>query len=337
VTATVSIIVNNFNYERFVSDAIESALAQTWPDVEVIVVDDGSTDSSRSIIDNYAPRVRTIFKNNGGQASALNAGYEAAAGEVIMFLDADDILHVDAATHAARQFSGNAALARIQWPLEIVDIDAAPSGRLTPNPRMMRSGDLRSHIVKYRTHVWSPTSGNAYADGVLQKVMPVPSEFSFGADLYLAEMTALYGTVLSCRESYSSYRVHGGNNWTSAQLGVANIHQRINWTVADHEHVRRACKELGVDCPVDVRSALDVAFLSQRLASLRLDRQQHPVAGDRVLAVVRRALWAAIRHPHHTRLHKAKRVAWLIGVGFGPAAVSRRLIERFYFPAVNRG
>src|SRR5258708_5352000 len=88
----VSIIVNNYNYGRFLPQAIQSALGQTYGNKEVIVVDDGSTDESRAVVESYGTRIRAIFKNNGGQGSAYNAGFAASSGDLIHFLDADDFL-----------------------------------------------------------------------------------------------------------------------------------------------------------------------------------------------------------------------------------------------------
>src|SRR5262249_35043848 len=87
----VSVIINNYNYERFVGDAIASALDQSYERKEVIVVDDGSTDGSRSVIQGYAKRLVVVSKANGGQASAFNAGFAKSRGEIICFLDADDV------------------------------------------------------------------------------------------------------------------------------------------------------------------------------------------------------------------------------------------------------
>jgi glycosyltransferase involved in cell wall biosynthesis len=86
-----SVIIASYNYGRFLGDAIESALAQTYAPVEVIVVDDGSTDESRNVIARVGDRVQSILKANGGQASAWNAGFAASAGDVVLFLDADDL------------------------------------------------------------------------------------------------------------------------------------------------------------------------------------------------------------------------------------------------------
>src|SRR5258707_8837609 len=88
----VSILINNFNYGRFLPEAIESALGQTHPRLEVIVVDDGSTDNSREVIARYGNRVLPVLKDNGGQASAFNPGFRCSHGGVIPFLDGQDAL-----------------------------------------------------------------------------------------------------------------------------------------------------------------------------------------------------------------------------------------------------
>ena len=80
-----SIIITNYNYEKFLLRAIDSALRQTYPKKEIIVVDDGSTDSSRQIINSYGNKIIPVFKENGGEISASNAGFFASKGEVIFF------------------------------------------------------------------------------------------------------------------------------------------------------------------------------------------------------------------------------------------------------------
>ena len=94
---TVDIIINNYNYGRFVEACVDSALGQTYGRVRVIVVDDGSTDDSRQRLCDYANGVDLVFKQNGGQASAINAGFVRSRGDVVIFLDADDVLHSAAA------------------------------------------------------------------------------------------------------------------------------------------------------------------------------------------------------------------------------------------------
>src|SRR5437763_9214080 len=92
----VDIVINNHNYGRFLRDSVQSALEQDWPDVRVIVVDDGSTDDSRHVLDEFEGRIDVVLKTQGGQASAVNAGFEQSTGDAVIFLDADDMLD----THA---------------------------------------------------------------------------------------------------------------------------------------------------------------------------------------------------------------------------------------------
>ncbi len=87
----VSIIIPAYNIEAYVGNAIESALAQTWPDTEIIVVDDGSTDETARIIQNYDPdRVRYLYQENRGLPGARNTGIRASSGQWIALLDGDD-------------------------------------------------------------------------------------------------------------------------------------------------------------------------------------------------------------------------------------------------------
>ena len=86
-----SILITSYNYEKFLPRAIDSALQQTYPVKEVIVVDDGSEDNSQHIIKSYGDQIIPVFQENKGVSSATNAGFLASQGEIIFFLDADDI------------------------------------------------------------------------------------------------------------------------------------------------------------------------------------------------------------------------------------------------------
>lgn len=89
----VSCIVPVFNGEQFLGEALDSILAQTHPSLEIIAVDDGSTDGTAAVLAAYADRVRSIRQENAGGAAARNRGLDEARGEFIAFLDADDIWH----------------------------------------------------------------------------------------------------------------------------------------------------------------------------------------------------------------------------------------------------
>src|SRR5687768_9956304 len=111
----VSIVINNFNYGEFLGEAIESALQQTYAPVEVIVVDDGSTDSSRQVISDFSS-VIPVLKSNGGQGSAMNAGFRVSTGAIICFLDSDDTLDREAIACAVPAIQAAGAV-KVHWRL----------------------------------------------------------------------------------------------------------------------------------------------------------------------------------------------------------------------------
>src|SRR5271169_5180550 len=88
----VTALIDTYNHEAMIGEAIASVLSQDFPasEIEVLVVDDGSTDRTPEIVLQFGPRVRLIRKTNGGQASAFNLGIAEARGEIIAFLDGDD-------------------------------------------------------------------------------------------------------------------------------------------------------------------------------------------------------------------------------------------------------
>jgi glycosyltransferase involved in cell wall biosynthesis len=91
----ISCIVPVFNAERFLRQAVESILAQTYRPLEIIAIDDGSTDTSKAILSSYGDQVRYLWQPNAGPSTARNTGIRAAKGEFIAFLDADDLWHAD--------------------------------------------------------------------------------------------------------------------------------------------------------------------------------------------------------------------------------------------------
>src|SRR5258708_31977138 len=114
----VSIVINNFNYARYLAQAIDSALSQTATPVEVVVVDDGSTDNSREVIGGYGDRIVPVFKDNGGQASAVNVGFAHNHRQIVIFLDADDILLPMAAARVAGDFAARPGTVKVRTRMQ---------------------------------------------------------------------------------------------------------------------------------------------------------------------------------------------------------------------------
>jgi hypothetical protein len=204
----VSIIVNNYNYGHFVGEAIESALAQTYPHIEVIVVDDGSTDTSRSVIDGFGTKISPIFKENEGQASAFNVGFEKSRGEIVVFLDADDLL-LPTAVEEAASILRDPSVVKVHWNLWEIDEHGQRTGGL--HKRSLVEGDLRDDFIRHGpvSQPQSPTSGNAWARWFLERVMPLPEhEDKHGADGFLKKLCPIFGVIRRAKQPLGCYRIH---------------------------------------------------------------------------------------------------------------------------------
>jgi glycosyltransferase involved in cell wall biosynthesis len=98
----LSVIIANYNYADFIGAAISSAMAIDWLDKEVIVIDDASTNNSREVIQGFSDRVAAFFRPKSHQLRAHIFGFEQSTGDVIIFLDADDLLEPEVMQEVAK-------------------------------------------------------------------------------------------------------------------------------------------------------------------------------------------------------------------------------------------
>lgn len=202
----VSVILDNYNYGRFISEAIDSVLNQTYKNYEIVIVDDGSSDNSVDIIKQYARQysfIKPIFKENGGQTSAFNVGYENISGEIIAFLDSDDYWYPkklekivemhekhDLVQHYL-SYNGNGIYRIVHEDIDWHDI-------------LVKYGYLYNHSV---------CSSLSFHKSLLDKIFPLIDEAEM---LYCTDgillMAALSLTKIGiCNEVLGFYRVHGSN------------------------------------------------------------------------------------------------------------------------------
>ena len=225
----VSILINNYNYERYLTEAIESALSQTYANYEVIVVDDGSTDGSRQLLEAYEDRVVSIFQQNGGQASAFNRGFVESSGDYIVFLDADDVLEVNCIEACLLEFSPE--YSRSIYRLSYIDGESQSIEALDRKARD-RQMKLR-YDVDFATGVFeavsgTPTSGNFFSRWALERILPIEDtqRFRICADQYLFLRTAAIGPVGLINQFLAKYRLHGSNNFASNKLCSKLVNSR---------------------------------------------------------------------------------------------------------------
>lgn len=215
---SVSIVINNYNYGRFLRQCIQSATSQTYKNLEIIVVDDGSTDTSREIIDDILtrhPAVKALFKKNGGQASAFNAGIQEAQGDLLLILDSDDYLAKTAVETAVNAFEK--PLSRLSYGLTKVSLSGEILGNyILPGPTRF-CGDLIDAILEHNFFPGTPTSGNLFRASAVRGCLPIPeSTYRISADLYVMCKSADHGKIKIIPSPLGYYRVHGNNNFASS-------------------------------------------------------------------------------------------------------------------------
>lgn len=336
----VDIVVTNHDYGRFLPQAIESACAQTHPDVSVVVVDDGSGDDSREILRRYEDRVEVVLKERGGQASALNAGLERCRGDVLLVLDADDFLDPQAAARVAAAFAAGPELSKVQFPMAIVDAEGNPTGAVKPGGHLRAPvGDQRRAELAFPFDLpWLPGGGTGFRSEAVRRILPIPAADypRSGADWYLVHLTALLGEAALLEEVCASYRVHGANAYEldRDEIDLDHVREAIAFAGVTTRSLEALADELGLERP---RPLLSYSDLANRLVSLRLDPDRHPVPGERRGALLADAIRAVRRRFDVSAPMKALLAGWFALEAIVPRRLARPLAELFLFPGRRAG
>lgn len=252
----VSILINNYNYGRYVGQAIDSALNQTYQKVEVIVVDDGSTDMSREVIASYGDRIIAILKENGGQTSALNAGFAASSGEWIHLLDSDDLFNPNKVQRISELAAQYPTAGMIAHDLEYCDASGEPIDFAPPYVGAQGLVDDRQLAHRGKLSVYLPaTSGLSVRRDVLERILPIPEAIRVCTDNFLKWVTLSLFPVLMVTEFLAKQRIHGSNLYTiaaetgdaTAKLRLAKVNATLTYHMKqEHPHLTKlAWKQYG--------------------------------------------------------------------------------------------
>jgi glycosyltransferase involved in cell wall biosynthesis len=331
----VDVVITNHNYARFLPEAVESACAQTHPDVHVVVVDDGSTDDSRKLLEGYSDRVEVVLKEQGGQASALNAGVERCRGEVLLVLDADDRLRPQAAARVAAAFAAGPQLSKVQFPMAIIDAEGRATREVKPGGHLRApTGDQRRAELLFPFDLpWLPGGGTGFRTEVVRRILPIPAADypRSGADWYLVHLTALLGEADLLDDVCAEYRVHGANAYQQDrdEIDLNHVRESIVFAAATTRSLEALADELGLEHP---RPILSCADLANRLVSLKLEPGRHPVAADRPLGLLAKAMRAIRRRSDVSWAMKVLLAAWFALEALAPRGLARPLAELFLFP-----
>ncbi|MBI4347868.1 MAG: glycosyltransferase family 2 protein [Elusimicrobia bacterium] len=202
----VSAVVNNYNYGRYLGEAVESVLRQERHPDEIVVVDDGSTDDSRAVIARFGSKVKPVLREHRGQAAALTAGLEAATGDVACLLDSDDWWAPDKLRRVEARFAAEPNVALVQhWTREVHG--GRPLGGRPPEvPSTYRLSDY----LNQRTY-FTGTTGLSFRLKAVRPLLPVPESLTFCADEYLYTHALFQGDVATIPEFLGFRRVHDAN------------------------------------------------------------------------------------------------------------------------------
>ena len=230
----VSVLISNYNCDRYLALAINSAIAQTYPYLEIIVVDDGSNDNSRQAIDRYGNKIVAIKQENGGQASAFNAGFAVSKGEIVCLLDADDLWLPSKVEEVVAAFKDRPQTVAVYHKIQNIDGDNTFRGKPWP-PYKAIVGDISQAVE--RTGGWwpfPPSTALSFSRQFMNAVMNIPeAEYRLCADAYLADLAPFFGEVAGIDRVLSQFRIHDANNWSKEE----NQWQRS----VEHDRIRIDC------------------------------------------------------------------------------------------------
>ncbi len=324
----VSVVITSFNYARFLRTTIDSVIAQEYPRIEIIVVDDGSTDESPSIIRSYGDRVKAILKPNGGQGSACNLGFAASRGDLVLFLDSDDWYYPHAVARVVEAARSGAVL--IQFRLDVVDEAGTRVGQIPPPRVRLDSGDVVPQLLSFGHFVGTVTSGNAFRRDALERVLPLPeSIFTASPDGYLINTIPFLGRVEAITEPLGSFRLHGSNRHevrAGKRIDMARVRNRVEWTARELDLVRRQAENRGIVAPKALAMRY-MGHLQWRLISCKLEPENHSYHEDVAWKLGFRGALAALRDPGLRPRDRAFMAAWFSMVSLAPRRAARALVE----------
>jgi glycosyltransferase involved in cell wall biosynthesis len=271
-TPLISVVLDTYNQEEFIEDAIESVLQQDFPreDMEVLVVDDGSTDRTADVAAKFEPAVRVLRKQNGGQASAIDFGISHASGEFVAFLDGDDVWMPDKVSRVVVEFQREPRAVLVYHKFWFWDPN---SDRVWDPEWQLIPGDILADRRKL-LHYWgAPTSSLTFRRSVLNQIGLTPEECSFAHDTYKLAAALCLGPVAVVPEFLTKNRVHRGNLWfvDGERLDRETVRRRVE---VGRAALRAARDWVRVNAPQDAKPRIGIFLRKWRV---RMDQDHFRV------------------------------------------------------------
>ena len=263
-----TVLIDTYNYGEFIEEAVSSALAQDFPaeQREILVVDDGSTDTTSKRLRKYGEAIRHLRKPNGGQASAFNCGFEHARGEVIALLDADDVWLPEKLGRVYDEFERHPMAGMVYHRAHLWSgtENISEDGYFVPV-----SGNVTESRRALLQYPMVGTSCLAFRREALLQLLPVPESLRFQADAYLTALIIFVAPVAAVTEFLAKYRIHGANLF---QTGAERIpRNQIERKIAMRDALLREIQNWLQQHGEDVNSRDIRAYLNQWVKSQEHD------------------------------------------------------------------
>jgi glycosyltransferase involved in cell wall biosynthesis len=262
----ITALINSYNYGQFVEEAIDSVLAQDYPNerVEILVVDDGSTDDTAERLKKYGTRIKYLQKANGGQASAFNFGFERAKGEIIAFLDADDYWLPEKLSRVADAFDEYPAAGLVYH--RRIEVNAV-TGKSAAGEFAKSSGYLPDSLKSMLDYRVAPTSALSFSRKALAQMLPMPEWIRLQADAYMALLAVFVAPVAAVDDVLSVYRLHGKNLYATGSREPSQMAEHIEM----RKKIVSASLEWLAEHGYNLRQANTEAFFEQLHLALASD------------------------------------------------------------------
>jgi glycosyltransferase involved in cell wall biosynthesis len=276
----VSVIIPTYNGSRFLAETIESALAQTYPHKEILVVDDGSTDDTRAVVSRYEGSVRYVYQANAGTAAARNTGIRAASGSLIALLDHDDRWLPHKLERQVPYFLEDPEVGLCHTGGRVVDAhDGHVTSEYLPRPVLDVHDLMRWCVVGCATTM--------FPRAVVEEVGTFDPEVSGADDWDMWIRIALDHKVVGCLEILVEIREHEGNQGKRIER-MFSIVRRV---VEKHPSVHPGCRLCAEAHREARRRLLDDYYAKTAAQAVRAWRHGRYVDG------VRLRLQAIARNP----------------------------------------
>ena len=261
----VSVLLPVHNYARYLARAIASVLEQSYTNFELIICDDGSTDASLGIARQFASldlRVKVVHKENGGQASALNAAWKEHRGEIVCILDADDLFLLHKLELLVREYQQNPDVGVLVHSMILLDAHERQIETI-PFLSQFERGWIGDKLIR-RGGRWRfmPSSALSFRSALGSYCMPIPEqEFRKSAESFVFTILPLFTCVGYIREPLSCYRMHDANMSGEFAFNTATLRYREACMRVPTDAVNAQLASMGYPQRLDLHRNLDFAMI----------------------------------------------------------------------------